>query len=286
MSKFISALGFLTIIKIPGKYIKKKEQLAGSTIYFPLVGLLIGSFMALFYFTVSFILPVFLSIIMLLILEVFVTGGSHLDGLGDMFDGIFSGECERKKVLKIMAKSETGVYGVLAIFFLLLLKIFLLFYIKEINSSYLPLFFLTVMFMPAFSRWGMVYMIGRYENVRGKASLARVFTDSRDRRKNLYISSVYMTLLFLVSYVLIEYHYLDINSHNIIFTDGLAGIYLIFYFLFKAVLVIVVFSLLQLFTGWFFTRRIGGITGDIIGGVSEVAELIFLLIIFLVSNFL
>lgn len=286
MSKFIGALGFLTIIKIPSKYIKKKDQLAGSTLYFPLVGLLIGSVMALFYFAVSFILPVFLSIIILLVIEVFITGGSHLDGLGDMFDGIFSGEHERKNVLRIMAKSEIGVYGMLAILFLILLKIFLLYYIKEINPSYLPLFFLAIIFMPAFSRWGMVYMIGRYTNVRGKASLAGVFTDSRDRRKNLYISSVYMTLLFLGSYVFIGYLYLDINSHNIIFTDGLAGIYLIFYFLIKAVLVIVVFSLLQLFTGWFFTRRIGGITGDIIGGVSEIAELIFLLIIFLVLDFL
>jgi len=36
MSKFINALGFLTILKIPKKYILKKEQLADSMVYFPL----------------------------------------------------------------------------------------------------------------------------------------------------------------------------------------------------------------------------------------------------------
>jgi cobalamin synthase len=38
--------------------------------------------------------------------------------------------------------------------------------------------------------------------------------------------------------------------------------------------------------GWFFTRRIGGITGDIIGGSSEIMEVIILLISYLVLNYL
>ncbi len=50
--------------------------------------------------------------------------------------------------------------------------------------------------------------------------------------------------------------------------------------------VIVIAILSIIFLGWFFTRRIGGITGDIIGGSSEIMEVVFLLISYLVLNYL
>src|SRR4030043_288562 len=99
--------------------------------------------MALFYFAISFILPVFLSIILMLILEVFLTGGAHLDGLADMFDGTFSGKSDKNKIIEIMRKSDIGVYGILVVVFLVLLKISLLYYLAKINPAYLPIFFLS-----------------------------------------------------------------------------------------------------------------------------------------------
>jgi len=286
MSKFINALGFLTIIRIPGKYILKTKQISGSTVYFPVVGLIIGSLMALFYFAISFILPVFLSIILMLILEVFLTGGAHLDGLADMFDGTFSGKSDKNKIIEIMRKSDIGVYGILVVVFLVLLKISLLYYLAKINPAYLPIFFLAVVFMPSFGRWSMVYLVARYRNAGGNASLARVFTDSGDRRKNLYISSIYMTLLFLISFVFLEYYCAGGKMYCAIFASRFEGIYLVLFILIKALLVIAVLFLLLYLIGWFFTRRIGGITGDIIGGISETTELMFLFIILLIFNFL
>ena len=50
--------------------------------------------------------------------------------------------------------------------------------------------------------------------------------------------------------------------------------------------VIVIAILSIIFLGWFFTRRIGGITGDIVGGSSEIMEVIILLISYLVLNYL
>jgi adenosylcobinamide-GDP ribazoletransferase len=286
MSKFINALGFLTIIRIPGKYILKTKQISSSTVYFPVVGLIIGSLMALFYFAISFILPVFLSIILMLILEVFLTGGAHLDGLADMFDGAFSGKSDKNKIIEIMRKSDIGVYGILVVVFLVLLKISLLYYLAKINPAYLPIFFIAVVFMPSFGRWSMVYLIARYRNAGGNASLARVFTDSGDRRKNLYISSIYMTLLFLISFVFLEYYCAGGKMYCAIFASRFEGIYLVLFILIKALLVIAVLFLLLYLIGWFFTRRIRGITGDIIGGISEIVELMFLFIILLIFNFL
>jgi len=286
MSKFINALGFLTIIRIPDKYILEEKQISSSTVYFPVVGLIIGSFMALFYFAISFVLPVFLSIILMLILEVFLTGGAHLDGLADMFDGTFSGKSDKNKIIEIMRKSDIGVYGILSVIFLVLLKISLLYYLVKINPAYMPIFFLAVVFMPSFGRWSMVYLVARYRNAGGNASLARVFTDSGNKRKNLYISSIYMTLSFLISFVFLEYYCADGNMYCVIFDSRFEGIYLVLYILIKALLVIAVLFLLLYLIGWFFTRRIRGITGDIIGGISETVELMFLFIILLFFNFL
>ncbi|MBE3089335.1 MAG: adenosylcobinamide-GDP ribazoletransferase [Actinobacteria bacterium] len=284
MSKFINALGFLTIIKIPKKYILKREQVADSTVYFPIAGLVIGIILSLFYFVASFIFPVFLSVILLLGLEVFLSGGAHLDGLGDMFDGTFSGRSDKNKILEIMKKSDIGVYGILSIVFLLLLKISIVYYLASINSGHVLIFYLTIIFMPAFGRWSMVFLIGRYKNARGSSSLAKIFTDNKNKRKNFYISSIYLFLLFLVLYTFFGY-LTGSGVGSFSFLNNLESVYLILFILAKALLVTSALFLLLLPLSWFFTRRIGGITGDIIGGVSEIVELLFLFINYLVFTF-
>ena len=40
-----------------------------------------------------------------------------------------------------------------------------------------------------------------------------------------------------------------------------------------------------MFEGWFFTRRTKGVTGDIVGGISEITEVFFLLASFLAINY-
>ena len=56
--------------------------------------------------------------------------------------------------------------------------------------------------------------------------------------------------------------------------------------LFAAVLLILaVMILLIIIQGWFFTRRTKGVTGDIVGGISEITEVLFLLISFLALNY-
>ena len=49
-----------------------------------------------------------------------ITGGLHLDGLMDTFDGIFAGE---NKCLKAMKDSQVGSFGVQALFFITLMQI-------------------------------------------------------------------------------------------------------------------------------------------------------------------
>jgi len=49
-----------------------------------------------------------------------ITGGLHLDGLMDTFDGIFAG---KKKRLKAMKDSKVGSFGVQSLVFITLIQI-------------------------------------------------------------------------------------------------------------------------------------------------------------------
>lgn len=288
MNGFMNALGFLTIIKIPGKYILSKEKAADSLVYFPLIGLFIGAVISGFYFALSLVIPVFLSIVLMIILQVVITGGAHIDGLCDMSDGVFSGRSDKKKILEIMKKSDIGVYGVLALIFLLMLKTSLVYYLAEMDPSNILFFYIVILFMPAFGRWSMVYLIGRYNNARGSSSLASIFTDKNNKKKGIYLSSIYLFILFPGAYIVAGY--LLPGGAQAIFSSGIAcdlsPVFVMIYLLAKVLSVIAIFFLLLLFVSWFFTRRIRGITGDVIGGISEIMEVLFLFVNFIIFKFL
>jgi adenosylcobinamide-GDP ribazoletransferase len=112
MKIFLNAIGFLTIFKINSKFFLKKEQFWKISYYFPFIGIVIGLIMIVFYYAISFILPVFICIILTLGLEVLITGAMHLDGFSDTIDGIFCGEKDKNKIFKVMKKSDIGVFGV------------------------------------------------------------------------------------------------------------------------------------------------------------------------------
>jgi adenosylcobinamide-GDP ribazoletransferase len=293
--KIINAFGFLTIFKIPGTIAMDKKTVSGSLLYFPLVGFILGIFISFSFFILNLFLPVLVSAILVLVLEVSLTGAAHLDGLADMFDGVFSGKRDKNKILEIMKKSDVGVFGILSIIFLIILKITLIYYLfvlpndnSTVGHRGIFYFYATLAFMPAFGRWSMNYLLSSYRNARSGSSLARIFTDSKKKRKHFVVSTIYLFIIFAVFMVggwfLITIFNggilpASINENTSIFIQLLPVLTGVFSVIVAAILSII-------FLGWFFTRRIGGITGDIIGGSSEIMEVIILLISFLVLNYL
>ena len=129
---FILSLQFFTRIPINVAIDFNKENIRYSVFFLPLVGFIIGGLGGLIYYLVSPYNAMIASFITLLA-TIILTGGLHLDGLSDTFDGFFSNR-EKEKVLDIMQDSRIGAFGVLSIILLVLFK-----FIMILNITNLPL---------------------------------------------------------------------------------------------------------------------------------------------------
>ena len=129
---FILSLQFFTRIPINMEMDFNNENLKYSVFFLPLAGIIIGGLAGLIYYLISPYNSMIASF-MALLMTIILTGGLHLDGLSDTFDGFFSNK-EKKETLKIMKDSRIGAFGVLSIVLIVLFK-----YIIILNITNQPL---------------------------------------------------------------------------------------------------------------------------------------------------
>jgi adenosylcobinamide-GDP ribazoletransferase len=109
-----AALAFLTRVPV-GRDHGHAAELAASAPWFPLIGALIGLAGALAYaFAAVLGLPPWPAATVALAATIWLTGGLHEDGLADVADG-FGGGRTRADKLAIMRDSRIGSYGTLAL---------------------------------------------------------------------------------------------------------------------------------------------------------------------------
>ena len=140
MKRFISILQFMTRIPI-NINVGFDEEFHKTLSYFPLVGLVLGVLELLIGKISLMIFDPFITSLIITLSAVILTGGLHIDGLGDTFDALYSYR-DKEKMLEIMKDSRLGTNSLLAVMFLLLFKIGFIYSI--INKGLLWL----VMFMP------------------------------------------------------------------------------------------------------------------------------------------
>jgi len=245
MTSILSAFQFLTILPFKVKRLTD-GALAWAVVFFPIVGLVLGSILAgANYFLASYGFNEIASNIILVILLVILTGGLHLDGLSDTFDALFSGK-SKEEMLAIMHDSHVGVMGVLAIISALLLKIALLSVIgPELKVKALIL-------MCVLSRWSMPLSIYSFPYARQNGK-AKTFIDGM----NIRIFLIATLIALVITY----------------FLGGLIGIS-----------ILGVTAACAYLTGIYIKSKIGGITGDTIGAVSELSEVIILVSFIIVER--
>lgn len=248
IKEMIIALTFLTRIPLEINFTYGAEDMGKTARYFPLVGLILGLTVATAIYLFSFI-DVQLAAVIGILTGILLTGGFHLDGFMDTADGIFSART-RERMLEIMKDSRVGAHGVTAAIILLLLK-FVLYGMVGKNH---PDVFWVVIMAYIFSHWSMVYAILFFPCAR-KEGLGHIFITHK-RKSDFPIATILTVLPVLI------------------FQNWFAFIPLIATF----------------FLIWLYCSRIvkilGGLTGDVHGAVSEITEVLFILIYIIGQHFL
>lgn len=124
MKGFVAAVQFLTRLPTPRIAITPAE-FASAMRWFPAVGLLLGSIVALGVWAGNLIDP-WIGALFGLLLWVMVTGGLHLDGLADIVDARGAAHGDRERMMTALADPHIGSFGTIAIGLLLLSKLVLL----------------------------------------------------------------------------------------------------------------------------------------------------------------
>jgi adenosylcobinamide-GDP ribazoletransferase len=233
------ALTFLTKLPWPWRGPADETALARSLFWFPWVGALLGLGFWVAWAGLQKILPAPAAAALLLGLTVWVTGGLHLDGLADTADGLGGGHTP-ETALRIMKDSRVGAFGVISLVLALILKfsLFLSLAAQTHGAAVLVLF-------PVISRWGMVLLAYLSPYARPEGGLGQAMT--------LGVSPRVLAGASLAAGVL---------SVLILGAPGLV--------LFGAAAALVWLGSL------YFQRRLGGITGDILGAANEVLEILVL----------
>ncbi len=259
MKRFITALQFLTRISIKQSLFATAEEIGQSTVMYPLVGFVIGLILCGLFLLLR-IWPVFSPFVAgaaVLAIEVAVTGGLHLDGFMDSADGFMSYR-PRERVLEIMKDSNVGASAVIWIFCLLFLKTGL---ISSIDAAGVAGPMLLVM-MPVMGRWVALYVcsLGSHADPESKG-LGRAVIDRTGRRELVSGLVVTLTLVWFSAALLWAF-----------------GAYPSF--ILKIILILFALLLAATLTGMAILRisyrRIGGITGDVVGASVEITELVVL----------
>ena len=231
MSAFLAALQFLTLFPYPRRMEHTDDDVGRAAIFFPVIGGILGSILVL----VNVLLEPFanaglLSVILVSLLA-FLTRGLHLDGVGDTFDGLGAG-ADRDRTLSIMDDSHTGVFGLIAIVVVLLLKI------HALEGMDLDRW-RTLLVAPILGRWAMVLFA-----YRAKAAKDGLGSRLIDHLHNKHVLLATVLTLLLVATIW--------RVNGIVMMAWVA--------------------LLTIASQKYFHRRLGGVTGDTFGAVGELSE--------------
>lgn len=121
MKHFYLALSFLTRIPTPHLHQIDPVDMGRSALFYPLVGLIIGTALCLLPWLLPNASP-FLVAALLTVFWAMITGGLHLDGVADSADAWLGGLGDEEKTHRILKDPVVGSAGVIAIVAVMLLK--------------------------------------------------------------------------------------------------------------------------------------------------------------------
>jgi adenosylcobinamide-GDP ribazoletransferase len=233
-SEVIAAFQFLTRIPMPSIAFET-DSLPRATIYFPLVGLVVGAGAVLLQkLLMPHLTRSFVALIVLLYL-VIITGCLHEDGLADIADG-FGGGWSREQILTILKDSRIGSYGGAALVLSLLARYLLL---ASLPLEHFAAYVISAHVLCRWSSLPLSYFLppARARNGQG-ARIAKLTS----------LSSLLFGSIFSFAAV-------------------------IFALRRSAAAPLLVATLTVALSGWLYFRKIMGVTGDCFGATNQLTEI-------------
>lgn len=207
--------------------------------FFPVVGVILGLLLAVFDQAAFRLWPRPVAALLDVVFLVAVTGAFHLDGLADTADGLY-GHRSREKALEIMKDSRIGVMGLVAVVCGLSIKWGGIACL-DVHRS------LLLIIIPSYARAGMIFGIRFLEYGRAEGGTGHSFFAGTPALQDFWGLIVPVVLSFFL---------------------GWKGLWLNVVFL---ILTILILS--------YYKKRIGCITGDMLGAMNEIIEsLLFLMV--------
>ena len=230
---FLIAAQFLTRCPMPRNLETDEKELGRAAMFFPLVGALVGASGALLHGALLKFLPPSTCALLTLVYFSFITNAFHEDGLADAFDG-FGGGWTRERALEIMRDSRVGTFGALALVFLALAKYN---FLSSIDPSAVWRWLIVAQ---AAARWTTLPLCWwlPYAREEGQGKLVA--------RRLSYGGTAIATLTLLATLALLSRR--------------------------EAATAASVAIAAPLLTGWYYRRRIGGVTGDCLGATNQLTE--------------
>ncbi|MDR2507127.1 MAG: adenosylcobinamide-GDP ribazoletransferase [Candidatus Accumulibacter sp.] len=235
----VAAIRFFTRLPVPGPWGYDSAPLERAIRYYPAVGIIVGTIGAAVFFLVSAFWTKPVAVLATIAAIAYITGAIHEDGWTDTVDG-FGGGWTKDRILEIMRDSRVGSFGVCALTILLLGRFLAL---CEMDTRLIPVP-AALIAGHAFSRLCATFVLGALDYARPDGK-AQPFSNALDRREKIFIllSVAWFLLLFIP------------------FRELLCGI------------------TLGAVSAWWlarmFQRQIGGYTGDCIGAVQQLSEVMF-----------
>ena len=250
---FLITLQFLT--RLPVSFLLKQKDSQddvytadnmGRTLkYYPVVGSIVGVALILLILLLQTFAQYHTFYIagLVVALWVLITGGLHLDGVADMADAWVGGLGDREKTLTIMKDPACGPFGVIAIVFVIFLKIIFIFELLNVNI-YL------ILLPPLLARTWLVVLLMTTPYVRENGMGSGLISVTQ-KQKNI----VSVIIFFILAFILLNLLVSTAISLSIVLISVL------FFYLYRMKVI----------------QRLGGVTGDVAGAFIEYMELIILL---------
>ena len=235
-NSFLIAVQFMTRLPVSRGVKYSPDALANSAVFFPAVGLLIGAGGAALYSLLSPYTTRDVAVVLILVYLVTITGGLHEDALGDAADG-FGGGREKDHILAIMRDSRIGSFGALAITLSLLARFV---FLTNLAPGKFVGFLIAGQVLGRWTALPLAFFLPSARDI--EASQGKLIA-----HKITAISFALGTLLALA-----------------IVAIALRS---------AAIPASLIALLVAAISGFYYRRRIGGITGDCLGATNQLTEI-------------